>query len=184
MRASVGGDVGGDTLDGDEVMVNLGRRVWIEHDSRHAAVRSLLVGEEVRRQSAGREAAGRGGPKWRRALAVRDRIERKKLKLSFEVASVCEGLTSGVEVLEFDVALNLFAIFPELTVETRCEGRAVFNEVAARGVGKGFGEGVNVAGEEKIGIEEDGSDVREDRREDHRQNSFTKKWDIIIAKMG
>ena len=83
--------------------------------------------------------------------------------------------------MEFDVALNLFAIFPELTVEIGVKAALFFNEVAARGVGKGFGEGVNVAGEEKIGIEEDGSDVERIDVRDHRQDTFTKKWDIIIA---
>ncbi len=169
-----GGDVGGDPLDGDEVMVDLAVRFGLRLIPCLLPCSFFLLPKEFI-----------GGVLGEKLLDVdaemvesfggAEKDGAKELKLGFEVPSGFKGLTSGIEVLEFDVALNLFAIFPELAVEVGVRASLLFYEVTARGVGQSVGEGVDVAGEEKIGIEEDGSDVERIDVRDHRQDSFTEE---------
>ena len=175
-----GGDVGGDALDGDEVMVDLGVGFGLSMIPGLLPSNLFLLAKEFIGGVLGEKLLNVEA-EMAESFGGAEKDGAKELELGFEVASGLEGLTSGVEVLEFDVSLNLFAIFPELAVEVGVRAAVFFNEMTARGVGESVGEGVDVAGEEKIGIEEDGSDVERIDVRDHRQDSFKEEWDIIIA---
>ena len=92
-----------------------------------------------------------------------------------EGAVVIENLAGVVDVRDMDIQLELFSVLPELAVEVGLGVAVLGDKVTAESGLEGGGEGVKVAGEVEIGIQEDGSDVEGIDVRDHRQDSFANR---------